>query len=660
MAGVLLFAGTMEGRRLAEYLDVCRIKSDVFVTTEYGEQLLPKGQHLRILVKSLTEEEMTLQMEEHSYDFVLDATHPFAKEATENIRNACGKTGHTLIRVRREDGSAEGTQEIRVDSIKAAVEYLKQTKGNILITSGSKGLWEFTLLPGYQERCYARVLPSLPVMAQCEAIHIKGEHLICMQGPFGKDMNLAMLRQVKAAYLVTKESGAAGGYGEKLEAAEEAGVIPIIIGRPAEGGGFTVTEAMSLLKRHYGIEKKRKISLVGCGMGSGNLLTLEAEAVLRECQAIVGAPRIIEGLNGFCKETYGTIRNEEIMEYIRTHEEYAHIAVAFSGDLGFLSGAKRLRPLLSEYEVKSFCGIPSPVYFFNKLGIPWEDVMLLSLHGRSEDIIRVVREQEKVFFLLGGEMGVSAICQKLIEHHLDKVHLTVGENLSYEEERILSGTPKELLREEINPLCVIYIENKEAKGRNVSYGMAEEAFIRGKTPMTKSEVRSIVLSKLGLTEHSVLYDVGAGTGSVSVEASGLLRKGRVYALERDAEAVTLLEANKEKFRRDNMIIVKGEAPLCMEPLPAPTHAFVGGTGGNLKPVLEGILNKNKGVRVVVNCLALETLAEMLTLLKELPVTGTNLVQITVSRAKEIGNYRLMTGQNPIYVISFTGKGECCS
>ena len=169
--------------------------------------------------------------------------------------------------------------------------------------------------------------------------------------------------------------------------------------------------------------------------------------------------------------------------------------------------------------------------------------------------------------------------------------------------------------------------------------------------MTKEEVRSVSLSKLRLTEDSICYDVGAGTGSVSVEMALRADQGQVFAIEKKEEAAALLEENKQKFAVDNLEIIKGEAPQALENLPAPTHAFIGGSSGNLKEIVALLLGKNPQVRIVINCITLETISEALDVLKEYGFQQREVVQLAASRSKEIGRYHLMMGENPIYIIT---------
>lgn len=241
---VLIFAGTTEGRLLAEYAAEIGMGCYVSTATEYGKEILGEHPGIRVLSGRMDQEQIEGFLKEKDIRLVIDATHPFAIAATENIRAACGGTGVRYVRCLREEAgnpgtyvSADGSGEmIVVDSVRQAVDYLKTTQGNILIATGSKELRLYTEIDGYQDRCFARVLSTPEAVEESAKLGFQGRHLIAMQGPFSREMNLALLRYADAAYFVTKESGKAGGFEEKLEAARQAGTVPVVIGRPREAG----------------------------------------------------------------------------------------------------------------------------------------------------------------------------------------------------------------------------------------------------------------------------------------------------------------------------------------------------------------------------------------------------------------------------------------
>ena len=246
---ILVFAGTTEGRRIAEYLNGTEADTYVSAATEYGGRLLEEYQHLHLLTGRMDEDDITAFLSEKEIDLVIDATHPFAVLVTGNIKRACERAEVRYLRCLREEEHLEDIElidnrdkaVIHVNSVKQAVEYLNNTKGNIFISTGSKELGLYTELDDYQERCYARVLSVWESVKKSMELGFDGKHLIAMQGPFSKELNVAMLRQTEADYFVTKESGKTGGFEEKYEAAMETGTVLVVVGRPEEEG-FGVEE----------------------------------------------------------------------------------------------------------------------------------------------------------------------------------------------------------------------------------------------------------------------------------------------------------------------------------------------------------------------------------------------------------------------------------
>ncbi len=395
----------------------------------------------------------------------------------------------------------------------------------------------------------------------------------------------------------------------------------------------------------------KQITVIGIGMGNPDTLTLEGKKYMEEAEAYIGARRMVEAVNSSNKPAFISYDGKEIRDYIRS-SGYGRYAVLMSGDTGFYSGAVRLLPLLEEYDVKVLPGISTVSYFSAKLQISWEDACLLSLHGRNENIVQAVKRNEKTFVLTDGK--IRDMCRKLTQAGLGRVRVYVGENLSYDLERISEGRAEEFTDKDFEPLSAAFVLNPDYK-TEYGIGIPEEEFIRGNVPITKSEVRAISISKLKLKEDSVVYDIGAGTGSVSVEMAHLVKKGRVYAIEQKEEAAELIEQNKDKFALDNMVVITGCAPEAIEQLEAPDAAFIGGSGGNLKDIITSLLDKNRAVRIVVNAIALETLTEALSLMKEPEFEETEVVQAAISKTRKAGNYHMLMGQNPVFIISGRGK-----
>lgn len=658
MYKVLVFAGTTEGCEISRFLAENQVSVMAFVATEYGSKSLTENEYLKVCAGRLDVEAMEAVFLKERPQMVLDATHPYAAEVTVNIKTACENTKTVYHRVLREAGD-HADQAVYVESVKAAAEFLDNTQGNILLTTGSKELAGFTGMRDYQERLFARVLSLPSVMKACGEFGFEGKHLIGMQGPFSKELNAAMLRQYDCKYLVTKDTGKAGGFQEKIDAAMECGAIPVIIGRPLKENGMSVKECKQFLTDHFQIQRRPKITLLGIGMGSPKMLTVQGQKTLEEADLIIGAQRMTDSVKRPGQDVLVEYKSQAIKEYIDAHPEYDRIVIVLSGDVGFYSGAKKLLEVLNEKpedgenaaNIEIQCGISSVVYFMSRIGLSWDDAKIVSAHGRGCDLISYIRQEPKVFAILGTSDGVSTLAKKLVMYGMGDVLLYVGENLSYENEKIFVKAAAELTAYEGDPLSVVCALNKGAASMYTTHGVADEQFIRGKAPMTKEEVRTVSLAKLKLKEDSLCYDVGAGTGSLSIEMALRAHQGRVWAIEKKEEAVDLICQNKVRFATDNLEIIEGLAPEAMQDLPAPTHAFIGGSSGNLKQIVELLLQKNKEVRIVINCITLETVSEALETAKLFGFTKNEIVQLNVSRSKAIGRYHMMMGENPIYIIT---------
>lgn len=654
MCKVIVFAGTTEGREIAEFLDRKGIPAHICVATEYGEQLLQGGQNLEISHERLSAEEMELLIKEKKCEMVIDATHPYAAEVTINIKKACEAAEVSYIRVLRENQENRNSGDcLYADSVEDAVALLEHTKGNILATTGSKEAGKYTALTDYENRVFLRVLSLPDVVKQCKDLGFQGKNLICMQGPFSEELNIAMLRQWNCKYLVTKMSGATGGFQEKIDAARTCGCIPVIIGRPLKESGMSVNECKRVLCQKFSLKSQAEISLVGIGMGSAETRTEEASRAIREADLLIGARRMIDSCREFGKDCYIEYDSQKIAQYLAEHPEYEKVAVLLSGDPGFNSGAKKLLDVLGD-QVKVISGISSASYFMSRIQKSWDDVLITSAHGKHTNLVSLIKRNKKVFSILGTRDGIRNLAQEMAALGLNRAQLYTGECLSYPDEKIRKGAPEDFLNYEADPLSVVYVENPDAQKEYVTHGIPDTEFLREKVPMTKEEVRTVSLSKLHLEEDSVCYDVGAGTGSVSIEMASRAWNGKVYAIEKKALAVELLKKNREKFAVKNLEIIEGTAPEALENLEPPTHAFIGGSSGNMETILRLLLEKNPSVRIVINCIALETVSETLQCLKTLPVKEEEILQISVSKGKSVGNYHMMMGENPIYIISCTG------
>ncbi len=412
----------------------------------------------------------------------------------------------------------------------------------------------------------------------------------------------------------------------------------------------------------------RRIYLVGVGMGAIGTLTLAGRDAIAASALVIGAPRILAaaadaGLIDVDATRIEAVRTDEIVRLL-TETDATRASVLFSGDIGFYSGATLLEQRLSALvesgelsaEVQAIPGISSLSYLCARLGVPWQDAYVVSLHGRLGNPVGVVQTHEKTFFLTGGATKAQDVCRDLAGAGLGHVRVCAGERLSYPDERLVRGTAAELATMAFDDLAVLLVLNPHPIRRPAEApGIADDAFVRdGRTPMTKQEVRALVVSKLRLRSDSVVWDVGAGTGSVSVEAAFAASAGQVYAVERDEAALALLEKNRERFSLTNLHIVAGVAPAALRGLPVPDRVFVGGSAGGLDGIVDAALAANPRVRIVATCVTLETVGTALAAFGREGMTGLEVIQVGIARSREAGPYHLMAGQNPVYLFSAEG------
>ncbi len=652
MNSICVFAGTTEGRRLCGFLRGQAVNVLACVATEYGEALIHAGQNIEVSAGRLDEAAMAALFAQRRFDLAVDATHPFAAEASKNIAAACAATGVEYLRLNR--GASDAGDAVIVDSVEAAAAFLARHAGNALITTGGKNLAPYAAVPGFRERLWARVLPTAASLAACEAAGFSPARVIAMQGPFSREMNAATLRSIRAEWLVTKDSGEAGGLGEKLAAAKDAGARCVVVGRPVQAEGLDFAGIVSLLTRRFGLKDVRQIDLVGVGMGGEGTLTRDACRALEQADCVIGAARMLEAVARFGKPAFEEYRADGIAALIAAHPEHRRVVVALSGDPGFYSGAKKLLGALRGHRVRVLPGIGSVQYLCARLGVSWDDAALVSLHGQDASVAPALRRYGKVFALTEGERSVRQVCRELIDAGMRDAVVHVGQRLSYPDERVVSGTPEAIRGVRCEALSALLIE-RPAEPMPVAVGLPDAAYSRGESgdgriiPMTKSEVRAVSLSKLDLTEDAVVWDVGAGTGSVSVEAALLCPRGRVIAVERDADACALIRQNSAGHRAANVEIVQGEAPAALDGLPAPTRVFIGGSGGQLRAIVDAALAANPGVRIVVNAISPQTVGEIAQIMREYGFAEQELVQLSVARGKPVGELHLMQGLNPVWI-----------
>ncbi len=619
-------------------------------------------------------EEMRTFMEEGQFKAVVDATHPYAQMVTSNIKGAMEGMKIPYFRLERERLGAEEPESDIQGKIawfadnRACARALESVEGNILLTVGTRELGEYCVSEGLRRRIYARVLPAAESLSVCTHEGISGRQIIAMQGPFTTKMNEAVIEQYHISCLVTKDSGKAGGFGEKLEAAQRTGIKVCVIGRPKEDGkgmglGQVCRELGQICGKEIGEDRQvsapMEIILAGAGMGDERCITKEAQEAVDAADVLLGAKRL---LDSFSKPTekHPFYLPQQILPFLKQTSK-KKVVILFSGDIGFYSGCgpvyeavkKEISQGRLQASVNLLPGISSVAYLASCIGESYEDGAIYSIHGRDiANLAGKIKRSPKTFLLVSGVKEVNRLGALLEKQGLSDCTVVTGYRLSYEDQEIRTCTPRQCCQLNKEGLYTCFIKNPRAAHQRVTHGLGDSAFIRGKVPMTKEEVREVSICKLRLHQKAVVYDIGSGTGSVAVEIARLSDDIQVYAVEKRQEALSLIEANKETYQLENISVVRGEAPNVLEALPPATHAFIGGSGGRLKEILDTLRQINPQMRVVINAISLETIWELKEILSLYEIAEEEIVHLQAARMKRAGEYHLMAGENPVWICGF--------
>ena len=370
------------------------------------------------------------------------------------------------------------TNCISLEDMHSVVEYLSETQGNIMLTTGSKN-FIYSLIV-YKDRIYPRILPFEQSLVECKNTGIPASNIVAMQGPFDYDLNLALFKGLNIKVLVTKDSGKNGGFLEKIKAANDLNIQIILIKRPEEKTGFSLSQTKEMLLKKFNLTKKQNVYIIGTGVGNPNISTLEATKIIHSCDLIIGSRLLEETDNIQNKPTLCEFYPDKIIDYISKNKQFRNISVLFSGDIVFYSGATKLFENLSnnsDINVIPICGISSVVYLSSKIKTTWQDIKLTSLHGRTNNIIADIISNNKVFTLLGGDTNIKELCDLLLKYSLNNVQIFVGENLSYHNEKIIFGSPSELIDLDISHLSCAIIIN-ENYDTSLKIGIQDEQFTR--------------------------------------------------------------------------------------------------------------------------------------------------------------------------------------
>ncbi len=390
---------------------------------------------------------------------------------------------------------------------------------------------------------------------------------------------------------------------------------------------------------------QHKLILVGGGSGNKLHLLPAANVAMEQADCVIAAERLLPVACGKKVEQMGKI--SELLDTLPQRLEQESLCILVSGDPLLYSLCRSIQRRYPSLQLDLIPGVGSLQLLCVAFGLTMEDAKILSLHGRDTGkgtIAYAVATHGVSCFFCSKENGPRQIAEALLTYGLGKTTLYVGENLGDETERLWHGRPSAWQGD--NPsLCVAAVYHQIPSPVYYPPLLPDRAFLRGNVPMTKEEVRSVVLTKLHLQPDHIVWDIGAGTGSVSVQCAKFCPYGKVYALEYKPDALKLLEKNKAYFQAENLEIIPGRAEQTMKNLPVPDCVFLGGMGGSGREIVEALFSLPKKIRIVASAVTMETQSQLYPLLSSMPEFEA--VQLAISRGKTVGNYQILDGGHPV-------------
>lgn len=409
-----------------------------------------------------------------------------------------------------------------------------------------------------------------------------------------------------------------------------------------------------------------KLYIIGIGDNGGKSLGQEAISLIEEADVLFGGERHLEFFNPpNCEKVVVKSNLKEVAAKINGELGKKKMVVLASGDPLFYGIGKYILTKVPREKVEILPYISAMQLAFAKVKESWEDAVLVSLHAKPlDDLLSVLRtsEPKKIGLFTDEANTPGAIARAVLESENSGFKAYVCENLGGSDEKVSSGSLEEIAERQFSPLNVMILVRKAAEHapaetapKEWTLGIADLEFHQ-RTPekglITKSEIRVLSLSKMALRKDSVVWDIGAGSGSVSIESALLAPQGRVFAIEKNAEDFTLIQKNIDKFKTSNVQAIHGLAPAALESIPLdPDAVFIGGSAGSMFEILKLCAGRLKpGGRIVVNVITVENLAEAWDAFKKLGMKA-EVSLFQVSRSQPILDMARFAALNPIYIIT---------
>lgn len=629
MVNIMLFGLTSLSKDLCEKYEEQNINIDVYVDDVPEAGVVLAYKNVNVHKGSFTDKYIAREIKRLNPYYVIDAMLGQNTALTETLKSIAEKKYIKLIK------DLSNYKALTVEDTEKAVTTVNRSRGNVLIYSDGSDIKVYTNIKDYKKRCAIVVSDKYA----SEAYSLGFERVITINNNFSTKQNIDLIDKYKIKYLITGGFGEISGFEEKYYACRTNKVAMVII-KPTADYILSPSELYEILDKCM---HRKQISIIGIGLGNPDTMTMEAYRYIQKSEYIIGEQRLLDSIEFGAKKLCYEYRIARIKELIE-ESTYNNIAVLFSGDVCIHSNAIELLEKLGDnYDITMVQGVSSVAYLAAKLGINWTDSKIINMENDNIDIVKTVAENKSVFVFSPG--NISDICTKLLYSGLEKVHLCIAEKLSYGDEKIVVGYPDEFLDLEFDTISIIYIENPNAR-KSIHLGIKSDDFISGSMSPINSELRAIIVSELELSTDSIVYDIGAGIGDVSIECANFLDTGTVYSIEKNKNAVDLITRNIDRFKIDNIQVLNGFASSILPKLPKADLAYIGNNVDELSEIFEA-LSRSDVNRIVMSSSSIEKTFNIIELAKSKNYDY-NIKHIIISRGQNN-----MLSDNPMYII------KCC-
>jgi precorrin-6B C5,15-methyltransferase / cobalt-precorrin-6B C5,C15-methyltransferase len=403
---------------------------------------------------------------------------------------------------------------------------------------------------------------------------------------------------------------------------------------------------------------QQKIYLVGAGIVGWEGFGAKALEVISKAEVLIGHRRLLDIFPDFRGEKRELGDLSIMLDYLKSTDK--RIAVLGSGDPNFFGVGRFLLRNLPKERIEIFPNVTSVQYAFARIKEPWDDAIFVSVHGRGvKNAIDRIIASEKIAVLTDGVNTPAVLARELIARGAEGYEAWLCEDLGLPTEKFTKTDVKGLVEINASDLNIlILIKAWEPNLENYPViGIVDEEFSTAKKLITKEEVRAVTLGKLQLQDDLVMWDIGAGSGSVSIEAGNLMPNGKIFALEKNPQYLTFIRDNLKKFVARNVMLIEAYAPEGLEELPDPDRVFIGGSGGMLEEIIEAVDRRLKPEGfIVLNAVTLDTLTKAVEFLEDHGY-GVEVTCVNIAKTRGLTEYKMFEAHNPVYIITASKETE---